>query len=267
VSTDDRDLFGELERAVQPLLSPDGRAHLDRGAGLLQVTDFPERVDAVGRYLDRVVRRAGRQVSIEARIVEVSLSDAASAGLDWQALSRLAPALQGTGGTAIRPILTTRADVERFLEGLAQQGRVTTLSHPTVVTMNNEPVIVRVDSRTRGNDAAVALASAGVVLSVTPQVGLDGQVTLSVTPSVTTASGEGGGDASTLTVRETDALLRVRDGETAVLTGWLHRAEPVLGVTPVTDAQSEPPVEPAPAPAPRLTDLVILLTPTVIDGA
>jgi len=58
---------------------------VDRGAGLLQVTDLPERVDAVGQYLDRVARRAGRQIRIEARIIEVALADTASAGLDWLA--------------------------------------------------------------------------------------------------------------------------------------------------------------------------------------
>ena len=71
-----------------------------------------------------------------------------------------------------------------------------------------------------------------------------------------------GDPVPTLTVRETDTLLRVRDGETAVLTGWLHRTEPVARVVP----DIENGVGTAPAPAPRLTDLVILLTPTVITG-
>jgi type II secretory pathway component GspD/PulD (secretin) len=66
VSIDDRDFFTELERAVRPLLSASGRAHVNRGTGLLQVTDFPERVDAVSQYLDRVIRRVGRQIRIEA---------------------------------------------------------------------------------------------------------------------------------------------------------------------------------------------------------
>ena len=106
----------------------------------------------------------------------------------------------------------------------------------------------------------------GVVLSMTPQVGLDGLVTLSVTPSVTTATGlarsERGDPVPTVTVRETDTLLRVRAGETAVLTGWLHRMEPLVQEAPDTQTAAET----ASAPALRLTDLVILLTPTVIDG-
>ena len=269
VSIDDRDFFAELERAVRPLLSTSGRAHVNRGAGLLQVTDFPERVDAVGRYLDRVVLRAGRQIRIEARIIEVALTDTSSAGLDWVALSRLTPALLGIDGTSIRPVLTTRADVDRFLDALEQQGEVTTLSRPTVVTMNNQPAVIRVD--TLGAPVAALtttaqrVSGAGVVLSMTPQVGLDGLVTLSVTPSVTTTAGLAwsarGDQVPTLTVRETDALLQVHDGETAVLTGWLYRVEPVARA--VTDTETA--VDTGSAPAPRLIDLVILLTPTVLD--
>ena len=196
------------------------------------------------------------------------LTDTASAGLDWVALSRLAPALLGIDGTSIRPVLPTRADVDQFLEALDQQGAVTTLSRPTVVTMNNQPVVVRVDTRRVPVEASSRIkrpAGAGVVLSMTPQVDLAGLVTLSVTPSVTTATGlarsEHGGPIPTVTVRETDTLLRVRDGETAVLTGWLHRVEPVVRAVPGTPTA----VETGSAPAPRLTDLVILLTPTVTD--
>ena len=269
VSTDDRDFFAELGSAVRTLLSAGGRAHVDRGAGLLQVTDFPERVEAVGQYLDRVVRRAGRQIRVEAQIIEVALADTASAGLDWLALSRSVSALRGVGSTAIRPVLATRADVDHFLGVLEQQGVVTTLARPTVVTMNNQPVVIRVDTWRPPVEASIGAmrsAGAGVVLSMTPQVGLDGLVTLSVTPSVTTPTGvarsEGGDSGPTFIVRETDTLLRVRGGETAVLSGWLHRMPPVVRAVADAGTAAESEFE----PTARLTDLLILLTPTVIDG-
>ena len=49
--------------------------NVDRKAGLLQVTDFPERLDRVALYLDAVHDRVHRQVQIDARIVEVELND------------------------------------------------------------------------------------------------------------------------------------------------------------------------------------------------
>jgi len=271
VSIDDLDFFAELEQAVGPLLSAGGRAHMDRGAGLLQVTDLPEQVDAVGRYLDRVFRRVRRQIRIEARIVEVVLGDIAAGGLDWQALSRVVPALLGGDRISIRPVLPTSADVDQCLEALEQQGLLTMLARPTVVTMNNQPVVIRVDTRSPSSQAPTGTrrpVSAGVLLSMTPQVGLDGLVTLSVTPSVTTATVSIAplrGDAVPIvTVRESDTILRVRDGETAVLTGWLYREEGVRAVSGTALDGTD--TDTAPVQAAGLTDLVILLTPTVIDG-
>jgi type II secretory pathway component GspD/PulD (secretin) len=271
VSIDDLDFFAELEQAVRPLLSAGGSAHMGRAASLLQVTDLPERVDTVGRYLDRVFRRASRQIRIEARFVEVALGDHAAAGLDWQVLSRAVPALLGGDRISIRPVLPTPADVDQFLEALEQQGVPTTLARPTVVTMNNQPVVIRVDTRGPLSEAPTGIlrpVSAGVLLSMTPQVGLDGLVTLSVTPSVTTATVSIGlyrGDAVPIvTVRESDTILRVRDGETAVLTGWLSREEGVRAVAPTALEGTE--TDTISIHAARLTELVILLTPTVIDG-
>ena len=47
------------------LLSPDAVFNIDRKAGLVQVTDFPERLDRVALYLDTVHDRVHRQVQID----------------------------------------------------------------------------------------------------------------------------------------------------------------------------------------------------------
>ena len=52
---------------MQTLLSERATFNVDRKAGLLQVTDFPERLDRVALYLDAVQDRVHRQVQIDAR--------------------------------------------------------------------------------------------------------------------------------------------------------------------------------------------------------
>jgi hypothetical protein len=52
------DFFGELDAGVRALLSDSGRAHVDRNAGLVQVTDFADRLDRVGIYIEAVTLRA-----------------------------------------------------------------------------------------------------------------------------------------------------------------------------------------------------------------
>src|SRR5207247_6068053 len=78
------DLFADLTKGVQTLLSDRATFNLDRKAGLLQVTDFPERLDRVADYLDAVEGRVQRQVELDARIVETELQDAAATGVDWR---------------------------------------------------------------------------------------------------------------------------------------------------------------------------------------
>ena len=61
-------------KGVQALLSASGRMHVDRSAGLVQVTDFADRLDQVGVYVEAVQLRAMRQVRIEAHVFEVDAS-------------------------------------------------------------------------------------------------------------------------------------------------------------------------------------------------
>ena len=144
------DLFADITKGVQTLLSERGTFNLDRKAGLVQVTDFPERLDRIGVYLDAVQDRVQRQVQIEARIVEVELNDEKATALDWTALRQ------------------TR-DAVRVMAALTAQGKVTVLASPRLVVMNNEPAIVKADRLT---------------IAVTPQITPDAIVTLSLTPIV-----------------------------------------------------------------------------------
>src|SRR5205085_6654371 len=81
------DVFADLTRGVQSLLSDRATFSVDRKAGLIQVTDFPERLDRVSVYLDAVQDRVQRQVQIDARAVEVELGDEHAQGIDWTAVA------------------------------------------------------------------------------------------------------------------------------------------------------------------------------------
>src|SRR5512133_645999 len=65
-AADTADVHEELTRAVASMLSADGSFTVDRKAGLLRVTDYPDRVDRVSHYLELASVRAARQVQVEA---------------------------------------------------------------------------------------------------------------------------------------------------------------------------------------------------------
>jgi len=289
--TDSPNLYVDLAEGVRTLLSEDGRMSLDRTAALLQVTDTPDRLARVEQYLEAVMLRVTRQVQIEAKVLEVELREEFSAGINWslvlQGLTNsatitqtLAPATSGGFTLALKA-----GDFSALLNAFAAQGDVNVLSSPRITAMNNEPAVMRIGTQyvffvtttqvdPQGQIVQTTVTpqtlTEGVTLSVTPQISADGIIHLSVNPSITERTGVAtsrlGDTVPIISVRETDTLVRVRQGETIVIAGLMQdRAGvdtakvPLLGDVPVvgnlfrrTDKTR------------RKTDLVILLTPTVL---
>ena len=290
--TDSPDMFGELEEGIMNLLSPDGVMNLNETAALLQVTDRPSRLDRVEQYLEAVMLRVTRQVQIEARVIEVELRDEFSAGINWNTViggltnsvtvsQTLAPATSGGLTLALKV-----GDFSALLNAFATQGKVNVLSSPRVTAMNNEPAIMRIGTQdvfftttTQVNPETGQILQAsvtpqaiteGVVLSVTSQISSDGIINMSINPSITERTGQAtsrlGDTVPIISVRETDTLVRVREGETIVIAGLMqdkattnNAKVPVLGDVPLvgqlfrrTETRRSK------------TDLVILLTPTIM---
>jgi len=284
------DMFGELEQGIMNLLSPDGVMDLNETAAMLQVTDRPSRLDRVEQYIEAVMLRVTRQVQIEARVIEVELRDEFSAGINWKAVlggldavtvsQTLAPAASGGFTLALNV-----ADFTALLNAFATQGKVNVLSSPRVTAMNNEPAIMRIGTQdvfftttTQVSETGQILQSTvtpqsiteGVVLSVTSQISADGIINMSINPSITERTGQAtsrlGDSVPIISVRETDTLVRVREGETIVIAGLMQDRTttdnakiPVLGDVPLighlfkrTETRRSK------------TDLVILLTPTIM---
>jgi MSHA biogenesis protein MshL len=289
---DSPDLYIDLADGVRALLSADGRMNLDRTAALLQVTDSPNRLSRIEQYLEAVMLRVTRQVQIEAKVIEVELRDQFSAGINWRAViggltnsvtisQVLAPATTGGFTLALKA-----GDFTALLNAFAEQGKVNVLASPRVTAMNNEPAVMRIGTQdvffvtTTQVDPQSGLVlqstvtpqtmTEGLVLSVTPQISADGIVHMSINPSITEKTGVAtsrlGDTVPIVSVRETDTLVRVRQGETIVIAGLMHdRANvnnakvPFIGDVPVVGYLFRRTEK-----TNRKIDLVILLTPTIM---
>jgi type II secretory pathway component GspD/PulD (secretin) len=235
------DVFGDLTGGVRSLLSPRATFNIDRKAGLLQVTDFPERLDRVAIYLDAVQDRVHRQVQIDARVVEVEPNDANAPGVDWMVVAAQMGAQAGAPGVPPRPSLTGLrvTDVAKLLALLAAQGKVSTMAVPRLLTLNNEPALVSTDA---------------VALSVTPQVAVDGVVTLSVSPIVKPPA-----------TGQADLIARVAGGETLVLSGFTRTRE-VREKKTVANSAGSGWFGRGTVVTQKRVELVILLTPRLVTG-
>ena len=128
---------------------------------------------------------------------------------------------------------------------------MSTIADPRILTLNNEPAIVR----------AVARRQDEVRLTVTPQIGPDRTVMLSLSPllsrSTAATSASAGGDVILL---QSDTLARVADGETIVLTGFPTSGDVAPPAT-AKDGRAR-----SVAATKRRTQLVMLLTPHILDS-
>src|SRR5687767_15161129 len=92
------DFYAELGAGVQAILSTTGKSHVNRKAGLIQVTDFADRLDTVAAYLETAHLRVNRQVRLEAHVMEIS---AGSNPIDWPSLAaRPRSGIRRTDGAA-----------------------------------------------------------------------------------------------------------------------------------------------------------------------
>jgi len=249
-SMDEAGASADAHRVIaqcRALLSERGTAHVDKRAGVLQVTDFTERMDRVALYVEALQQRSARQVRLQAQVFEVTLREGAS--IDWRKVrERLGlPADSPQAGIAGDPIALRAA--------LAAQGDVRTLWAPEVTAINNEPALMRV--ATPGGTS--------LTVTIVPQISADGIVQMSVSHAWEEHAGDrkSGWFSSTPIGRlsETDTVMRVMDGNTSVLAGILRPQEVTVpssgGFGSVFGAQTK-----------RMghAELIVLLRPTVVTA-
>lgn len=203
------DVFDEIADGVTMLLSDAGRVHVDRRAGLAQVTDYPERLDRVGLYIETLHERSSRQVHLEAQVLEITLKDAAS--VNWAAVREKL----GVPGSA--PEAGIGMDPAAVRAALADQGDIRDIAAPDVTTLNNEPAILHA-----GTPGVSTLT-----LTVVPQISSDGIIQLSIAPAFEERTGDNvsGTKRPAMRVAESDTIVRVADGYTALVVPGLSRPQ------------------------------------------
>jgi len=240
-SVQEDDALGGVADGIKSMLSERGTVHVDRRAGVVQVTDFADRLDRVGLYVETVQQRSGRQVRLQAQAFEVTLTDASS--IDWRAVRALLGVAPGASHAAFA------ADPTALRAALAQQGTVRLLWAPEVTTLNNEPALVRM--ATAGGTA--------LTMTVVPQISADGIVQMSVSHAWEETAGERkeGWFKSTpfARVSEAESVMRVMDGNTALIAGWIRPQEVVVRSSGAFGSSSK---------RDGHAELVVLLRPTVV---
>ncbi len=296
------------ERQVSVITNPE--------AGMLMVRATARQHAKVQRFLDQVMVNAHRQVLIEATIVEVLLSNRYQAGVDWSRLVSNSNGLSFSqsllGGTTLAsgPVTTlsyANTDTSLFsgqfsatLKLLETFGKTKVLSSPKVMALNNQTALLKVvdekvyftvtldESRNDKGDvtdrkftSALHTVPVGMVMSVTPQISEDDQVSLNIRPTISRVTGYKADPVPQLMkadfqnlvpeiqVRELESVLKVPNGQVAVLGGLMQDSVeqqrdgvPLLGRLPVVGRLFS-----ARDDTVTKSELVIFLRPVVVRSA
>lgn len=223
-STTKTDFWGELQQTLVSIIGESGGGRqvvVTPQAGLVTVRAYPNELRQVRSFLSTAESHLQRQVILETKILEVTLSDEYQQGIQWDNVIGSAFAdgntkinfgtSGGQFGNQISSVLggvtslsVTGTDFGAMINLLDTQGDVDVLSSPRVTASNNQKAVIKVgideyfvtDVSTTvissGNssdpytqpDVELTPFFSGIALDVTPQISEDGTVLLHVHPSV-----------------------------------------------------------------------------------
>ena len=257
-------------------------------------------IELVNRRITQQVEIEARIVEVTLRD-EQKLGvdwDLAASTLDGVRVQARAPLdVAGVGGTLLgaNSFAATLGfgRASAVIQALKQQGEVKTVAQPRLRALNNQTAFIKVGedrpffrlqqtttlqqpgAATAFNQTqetfSVSTITIGTILAVTPQIDGDRMITLDVLPAITRlqaiVTSPGGRQTAPVTeVKQASTIVRLRDGETAIIGGLIseetaetERRIPLLGKLPVIGAAFR-----SKANLRARTELVIFLTPRLV---
>lgn len=289
----------KLKEKVQEILSPIGTFTFDARTNRAMITDLREvlaKTDTIIKALDT----PDGQVLIDARILQVDLTDNLDLGIDWTQIfggdltaranfRELSDIVGGTATGGGIKLFTTKDDFTQIvIDALKQVTHTETLSNPRIMVAHNQEAkiligkkeaVVTVTTTVPATGSTVSapevqFVDVGTKLYVTPNVKRDGNIQLKIRPEVstaTTATPITGVSVPIVSSTEAETNVLVRSGTTLIIGGLISRKDqqtdkrvPGLGNLPIVGRafRSDEDVKTG-------TELVVFITPKIIlpDGS
>lgn len=211
--------WGDLQQTLTAIIGQTGGGRqvvISPQAGLVTIRAYPSELRQVRTFINSAESHLQRQVILEAKILEVTLSDGYQQGIQWENVlghvgntnvnfgtsagsglsDKITSAIGGVTSLSIKG-----SDFTTMINLLDTQGDVDVLSSPRVTASNNQKAVIKVgtDEYFVTNVSSTTVAGttpittpqveltpffSGIALDVTPQIDKDGNVLLHVHPSV-----------------------------------------------------------------------------------
>jgi type II secretory pathway component GspD/PulD (secretin) len=242
---------GAFQAFIEELAGSNARVQVYLEAGLISVRSNGQALKRVHDFLSRYAFDARRQIEVNARVVEVSLSNEFRYGIKWDKVLNVASSrkfgvnTRSIVGTSTPPSASfsfSSESVTSVIEALEALTSVDVTSTPQMVITNNssgvifegtqKPFLPTVTSTTTGSGATAttslsgsgAYASDGIQMSIHANILDDDNAVLTIIPSAVTL-----GELKKLlgeqiqmyeqSVRNGGQRISIRSGETVVISG------------------------------------------------
>lgn len=257
--------YDVLEENIKKLVSSGGKYALNRLSGSLYLKDTPRVIRSAARLVNNLKEMLGRQILIEARIIEVSLGDDHRYGINWTALREKAAGFAQstlTGWGAGQGLILNHQEgdyaVESIINALDGFGDTRVVSNPSIRSKHSKPAIISVGtsftykksiettrtstgtSEDISTEVEVSTVFDGLILGVIPFIEEDGRISLMINPiksDVDRASlepesvGGAGSDLSIslprVLIKEISTTISLNNNEVAILGGLIDRRKVV----------------------------------------
>ncbi|NND00862.1 MAG: type II secretion system secretin GspD [Gammaproteobacteria bacterium] len=290
----ERDASDVIESETLATATENFRVTADESTNSLIVSGSPHYYKFVKQAMEQL-DSTPLQVLVEARIMELTLTDELKYGLEWflrgsrsnsETSARLDLGSTGIGLTApgFSYVIERAGEVRAALNGLADDSRLKVLSSPSLMVLNNQtasilvgdevPIPIRQATSNISPDAPtvneIEYRNTGILLTVSPRVNSGGMVTMDISQEVSSVVQNTSSqiDAPTIQQRQLNSTVSIRSGQTVVLGGLIKEQDSgsESGVPFLKDIPGLGKLFSSTSNTVQRTELVVLITPRVILG-
>lgn len=257
-STAKNNAYDILAAMIRPIISQEGKFSFNRLSGSLYVKDRPKAIRSVARLVHHYKTMLRRQILIEARIIEVSLSDQYQYGIDWSVLSdvsdaatELTNASWSLGNGLVLGGTSGDFSITSAVDALNLFGDTKVVSNPTIRSKHGQPSIISVGTSysykksvettrtTSGStedistEVEVSTVFDGLILGVVPFIDESGRITLLINPiksdvDQTSLEDQEVGEGLSISlprvsIKELSSTIALNNGDVAILGGLIDK--------------------------------------------
>lgn len=259
-----------LESSIKKVISNKGQYSINRLSGSLYIKDSPANVRTISKLVSHYKEMLSKQILLEARIIEVILSNDYKYGIDWKVVTEKASdhalststAWGATTGLVLGFKEKTTA-VDFTLDALKTFGESKVVSNPSIRSKHGQPAIISVGtsityikskekessstSSTTSDTTTIETSNVfdGLILGLIPFIDENDKITLLINPiksDVETSSLELVDTISLpkVNIKELSTTISMNNNETVILGGLIDKRKsnekssvPILSKIPV----------------------------------